>query len=221
MLKSFTRNYEDNSTEAGFQFTFYCDICNDGYRSTFIASESHKKDSAIKGLSQCVWAVSNLFGGALNNIGNAVDRGASVLSERFNGMSAEWQQEHEAAFNRAMDEARGHFHRCESCHKWVCDSDFNEDEGLCVECAPRLNVAVTRAKAKAIERNLNDAAEEQVLWSGKLQTETVRCPSCGKPCGTGKFCSNCGASLAPKNCPSCGAALADGAKFCAECGKKL
>ena len=28
MLKSFTRNYEDNSTEAGFQFTFYCDICN-------------------------------------------------------------------------------------------------------------------------------------------------------------------------------------------------
>ena len=24
MLKSFTRNYEDNSTEAGFQFTFYC-----------------------------------------------------------------------------------------------------------------------------------------------------------------------------------------------------
>ena len=29
-LKSFTRNYEDNSSDAGFQFTFYCDICNNG-----------------------------------------------------------------------------------------------------------------------------------------------------------------------------------------------
>ena len=37
MLKSFTRNYHDNSTEAGFQFTFYCDICNDGFKSSFDA----------------------------------------------------------------------------------------------------------------------------------------------------------------------------------------
>lgn len=40
--KSFTRNYQDNSTEAGFQFTFYCDICNDGYKSSFIESETYK-----------------------------------------------------------------------------------------------------------------------------------------------------------------------------------
>jgi hypothetical protein len=36
MLQAFTRNYQDNSTEAGFQFTFYCDNCNDGYKSGFI-----------------------------------------------------------------------------------------------------------------------------------------------------------------------------------------
>ena len=79
MLKSFARNYEDNSTEADFQFTFYCDICNDGDRSTFIASESHPKNGARKELSQCIWAVSNLFGGALSNIGNVSDRGVSVV----------------------------------------------------------------------------------------------------------------------------------------------
>lgn len=221
MLKSFTRNYEDNSTEAGFQFTFYCDICNDGHRSSFIESAAHKKNAAIKGLGQCIWAASSLLGGALNNIGCAVNRGTDVLSERFSGMSVEWQKEHEAAFNIAMDEARGHFYRCESCHKWVCASDFNEEEGLCVECAPRLNVAVTRAKSQAIERNLQDAAAEQVIWSGQLKTEPVTCFSCGKPCGTGKFCSHCGASLELKNCSSCGAPISDGAKFCTECGKKI
>ena len=26
MANAFTRNYEDNSTEAGHQFTFYCDM---------------------------------------------------------------------------------------------------------------------------------------------------------------------------------------------------
>lgn len=51
MLKSFTRNYQDNSTEAGFQFTFYCDICNDGYKSSFIESETYKKR---KGLARAV-----------------------------------------------------------------------------------------------------------------------------------------------------------------------
>ena len=58
MLKAFTRNYEDNSTEAGFQFTFYCDICQDGYKTSFVESETHKKNSKIRGIGQGVWAVS-------------------------------------------------------------------------------------------------------------------------------------------------------------------
>ena len=27
----FTDNFNDDSTEAGFQFTFYCDKCEEGY----------------------------------------------------------------------------------------------------------------------------------------------------------------------------------------------
>ncbi len=54
MLKSFTRNYEDNSTEAGFQFTFYCDICSDGYKCSFIESQTYKKGKGLRGLAEGV-----------------------------------------------------------------------------------------------------------------------------------------------------------------------
>jgi tRNA(Ile2) C34 agmatinyltransferase TiaS len=61
MLQSFTRNYEDNSTEAGFQFTFYCDLCEDGYKSSFIESETYKKGRGLRGLAQAVaWETSDI-----------------------------------------------------------------------------------------------------------------------------------------------------------------
>ena len=221
MLKSFTRNHEDNSTEAGFQFTFYCDICSNGHRSAFIESKSHKKNAAIRGFGQGVMALTNLFGDKLNDIGLSVGRGADIISERFNGMTAEWQKEHEAAFEAAQREAVAHFHRCEGCRRWVCDADFNEVEGLCVECSPRENVAVTMAKAQAMQRNLDEAANEQTVWSGQLESKTTTCPSCCKPCGSGKFCSNCGAALAAGKCPACKADLPDGSRFCPECGHKI
>ncbi|MGB4564892.1 MAG: hypothetical protein WBJ00_08950 [Dethiobacteria bacterium] len=34
-MQPFTDNFEDNSTEAGFQFTFYCDLCQEGYKTKF------------------------------------------------------------------------------------------------------------------------------------------------------------------------------------------
>lgn len=49
------------------------------------------------------------------------------------------------------------------------------------------------------------------------------CPQCGKAV-TGKFCSDCGVEaveptpVETKKCANCGAALAEGAKFCVECG---
>jgi membrane protease subunit (stomatin/prohibitin family) len=50
---------------------------------------------------------------------------------------------------------------------------------------------------------------------------TVACPKCGAQVAEGaKFCPECGTSLAPKACSNCGATLAPGAKFCPECGTK-
>ena len=73
MLKSFTRNYEDNSTDAGFQFTFYCDICHDGYRSSFIESSTYKKGKGLRGLAQGASILGSLVGGAVSNIGYGME----------------------------------------------------------------------------------------------------------------------------------------------------
>lgn len=221
MLKAFTRNYENNSTEAGFQFTFYCDICQDGYKTSFVESQTYKKSRGLRGLGQGIGALGGLLGGALGSVGYAVGQGSDILSQRFDGMSPDWQKEHEAAFNRAQNEAQQHFHRCHSCHKWVCDADFNEDEGLCVECAPRQEIAVAKARAAAMQRNLDETAETATVWSGKLESKTTVCPICGKPAGTGKFCNNCGASMALAKCPKCGKENAQNVRFCNHCGSPM
>lgn len=221
MMTAFTRNYEDNSTEAGFQFTFYCDICNDGCKSSFIESETYKKGRGLRGLARGAGALGGLFGEALGTFGYSLERSGDILSERFEGMSPEWQKGHEKAFDRAQNEARQYFRRCHGCNRWACDSCFNTDESMCTECAPRRNVAVAKATAQAMQRNLDDAAAEQTIWSGKLQSQTVTCPVCGRPAGTGKFCQSCGTSLQARKCPNCGAALTSGTRFCGECGKKL
>lgn len=219
-MTAFTRNYEDNSTEAGFQFTFYCDVCNDGYKSSFIESETYKKGRGLWGLAQGAGALGNFLGGTLGNIGYSLERGGGILSERFEGMSPEWQKEHEKAFERAQNEASEHFERCHGCNQWVCSVCFNEDEALCTNCAPRQNVAVAKAKSEAMRRNLDDAAQNTTVWSGKLERKTITCPSCEKPVDSGKFCNNCGASLQARKCHDCGANVTEGARFCAECGAK-
>lgn len=221
MLKSFTRNYEDNSTEAGFQFTFYCDICHDGYKTSFIESETYKKQKGLRSLTRGAGVLGSLLGGRAGNLGWGIQRGGDILSERFEDRSPEWMKEHEMAFELAQNEARQHFHRCHSCQKWVCDADFNEDEGLCVECAPRQEIYVARARAEAMKRNIDEKADQSTVWTGKIESKTTICPVCGKPAGNGKFCNNCGASLALKKCPACGKENAQGVKFCGECGAKL
>lgn len=221
MLKSFTRNYEDNSTEAGFQFTFYCDLCNDGYRSSFVESETYKKGKSLRGLTRGASLLGSLVGGKIGELGWAAERGGNVLSERFEERSPEWQKEHEQAFIHAQNEAQGHFHRCHSCRNYVCDSCYNEDEGLCTDCAPRQEIYVAKARAEAMRRNIDEAGESATVWKGEIESKITVCPSCGKPAGNGKFCNNCGASMEMKVCPQCGAKNALTVKFCNNCGNNL
>jgi hypothetical protein len=221
MLYSFTRNYQDNSTEAGFQFTFFCDLCEDGFKSSFIESETYKKGKGLRGITQGAGVLSRMFGGKLWDVGYTIERGGDVLSERFEGMTPEWQKEHEKAFEMAKNEAQQHFHRCHSCRKYVCDACYNEEEGLCTDCAPRQEISVAKARADAMKRNIDEASETATVWSGKLESKTTVCPACGKPAGSGKFCNNCGASMALAVCPSCGAKNAQGVKFCNECGASM
>ena len=221
MLQAFTRNYHDNSTEAGFQFTFYCDKCNDGYKSSFIESETYKKKGFMRGLGQGASVVGSFLGGRAYRVGNAAYRGGNILSNKFEGRSPEWHKEHEKAFERAQNEAKQHFHRCPNCSKYVCDHCHNEDEGLCVNCAPRQEVYVAQARAQAMKRNIDKAGQSATVWQGKIESKTTMCPACGKPAGSGKFCNNCGASMALKECPNCGTANAQTVRFCNNCGQNL
>ena len=221
MLTSFTRNYQDNSTDAGFQFTFYCDICNDGYKSSFIESETYKKKKGLRGLSQGVGILGSLVGGRASQFGYAAQRSGDILSQTFEGKSPEWQKEHEQAFERAKNEAMQHFHRCPGCNKYVCDHCHNEDEGLFTSCAPRQEIFVAKARAEAMKRNIQQAGAAATVWQGQIESKTTICPVCGKPAGTGKFCNNCGASMEMKTCPKCGAKNAQSLRFCNNCGSSL
>lgn len=221
MLQSFTRNYEDNSSEAGFQFTFYCDLCHDGFRSSFVESETYRKGRGLMKITRGAGIIGSLLGGRMGDLGWSLERGGDILSERFSDMSPEWHKEHEIAFERAENEARRHFNRCHGCRQWVCDACFNEAEELCTDCAPRQEVSVARARAAAMQRNIDEKAETETVWNGVLESKTIICPQCGKPVGNGKFCTNCGASLKMAVCPNCGAENARNIRFCSQCGTAL
>jgi hypothetical protein len=53
--------------------------------------------------------------------------------------------------------------------------------------------------------------------SSDSEAGAITCPGC-KAKVSGKFCSNCGATLVAANCAACNAPLTPGAKFCHRCG---
>ncbi|MDD5317649.1 MAG: zinc ribbon domain-containing protein, partial [Candidatus ainarchaeum sp.] len=216
--QGFTKNFSDNSTAEGFQFTFNCVNCRDGYKTKFVASETAKKGKLLKTAGGLFGAVAQLAG--KSSIGYGVDRGVDAVSGRFTGMSPDWHKEHDAAFEKAQNEAKANFHKCPNCANWVCETCWNEQEGLCVKCAPRENVSIATTVAKAKRTQMEKKAAETKLFTGELESKVTECPACGKPAGKGKFCVNCGAPMGMVKCRKCGAKNPPGTKFCGECGEK-
>ena len=208
-MQSFTNNYDDKSTEAGFQFVFKCDICGDGYESTFVGSNAAKKKAIFNKVSS--------FGSMISS--------RAYMAGALGGQAyqtPEWNKEREAAFEKASNEAMSHFHRCPRCHKYVCDLDWNEEAGgLCTNDAPKLASESGAAKAQATKDQVWEAAKTQTQFSGTVSYSQTVCPSCGKTAGSGKFCNNCGAQLGMKKCASCGTENSPGVNFCGNCGTKL
>lgn len=218
-LMGFVDNFADNSTESGFQFTFFCDACNEGYKTRFEESKTAKKGRFFKSLGGIIGAVAQVTG--KYNVGYGVQRGTDIIGERFKGMNPEWHKEHEIAFELAQNEAKGHFHRCPKCTKWACENDWNEQTTLCTRCTPRESVEVAAARASKMVEDIKAKAMATAVFTGKIESKQTSCPKCGKPAGEGKFCNNCGATLGLLKCPKCGAANPLDTKFCGECGMKL
>ncbi len=207
----FVSNYDDLSTDRGFQFEFKCDRCGNGYRTKF-------RPSATGAISGALDAASSLFGGVFSS---AADLGGRVHS-------AAWEKAHDDAFTDAVREIKSDFAQCPRCSSWVCrKSCWNVKRGLCKECAPDLGVEMSAAQSsRSVEEIWAHAKmseeDKHLTESDWRQTIVASCPKCGHTLETNaKFCPECGHKLqGAAHCTQCGAKLQPGAKFCAECGAK-
>jgi ribosomal protein L32 len=209
VLRDFVKNYQDMSDDNGYQYKFFCDICGDGYLSKYRQAPYSKARSILSGAESVGGSVLGRLGGI---------RGAADAMH-----DAKWREAKEKAFDEAMAEARAHFTKCPSCTKYVDANCWNEQAEMCVECAPRQAVVVQKAKAQAFVQKAEEAMQAKDFSAEIAAAEEVRikCPNCGKPTASGKFCEACGAPLDKALCPNCGAKISVSARFCNNCGKKL
>lgn len=206
----FVRNYNDLSTDKGFQFEFHCDRCQSGFRTQF-------RPWAIGTASEVLDVASHLFG----RLGTA-----SYLGYRVK--SAGWEKAHDLAFVETIRELKSEFMQCPHCLAWVCPKCWNEKRGLCKSCAPDMGVEMSAAQARRSQEEVwahaaMSAEDKKLAASNWRETIVASCPECGNPLSTNaRFCPECGASLkTPGKCSKCDATLSPGAKFCPECGQKV
>lgn len=203
----FTGNYEDLSTDRGYQFRFRCEKCGNGYMSTFKVSSLGMASSAMR-------AAGSLFGGIFSGAANS----AYEIQRAVGGPA------HDAALKEAADEISKQFKQCTRCGKWVCEPVcWNKKMQLCETCAPDLDEETAAAQAEAAKSQVQEKARS-IDWVGQRDVGTVRavvCASCGAKTQGGKFCPDCGAALiSRKLCAQCGAETEGDPKFCPECGQK-
>jgi hypothetical protein len=205
----FTGNYEDLSTDRGYQFKFYCEKCHNGYMSSF-------QSSTIGMLGSAARVASSLFGGFLSSVADS-----SYEVQRAVGGPA-----HDSALKDAVKEISPIFKQCTRCGNWVCEPIcWNKKAGLCESCAPDLDEELAAAQAEAAREQVHEKARN-VDWlkqSGRKVGEVsgAVCPQCGVKTQGGKFCHECGATLQTKKvCNDCGHKAEGSPKFCPECGAK-
>jgi hypothetical protein len=217
-LIQFTRNYSDHSTDKGYQFEFFCDRCNNGFRSEF-------KPSAVGMAGSALRAAGSLFGGILGNAASS----AYEIERAIQGPA------HDQAYRDAIGEAKVNFRECPKCSRWACVATcWNEARGLCYDCAPNVQTELAAAQAQTTVEQLRQKVHELDLTKGMDWTTVATaggatataaaamCPSCGAHTQGSKFCTECGKPLhAAGACGKCGAECAAGTKFCPECGNKL
>jgi membrane protease subunit (stomatin/prohibitin family) len=207
-LIKFVRNHKDESTERGFQFEFFCDRCESGFRTPFKASATGLASEALD-------VASGLLGGVFGTIANVGDR----------VHSAAWEKAHDHAFAEAVKQAKPNFRQCPRCSQWVCvEGCWNEARGLCKDCTPDLAAEMAAIQVDATIEEARQvahaAANERATAEAFDEVIKATCPKCGAPVSGSKFCAACGAPLATqKFCVECGSKIPGNSKFCPECGK--
>ena len=202
----FTGNYDDLSTDKGYQFKFYCEKCRNGYMSSFNSSKLGIAASAME-------VAGGLFGGIFGRVADS-----AYQVQRAVGGPA-----HDSALREAVAEIKPMFKQCTRCGHWVCEPVcFNKKAQLCETCAPDLDQEIASAQAEAARDQVHEKARE-VDWTQGHDLSTVGgalCKACGAKLTGGKFCGECGAPVSQKkHCTGCGAEVEGNPKFCPECGQ--
>lgn len=203
----FVQNYDDLSTDQGYQFRFHCNHCGNGYQSSFIPNKLGMAGGFLR-------AAGDLFGGVLGNASNS----AYDIQRAVGGPA------HDRALQEAVQEIKPLFIQCRRCGDWVCEQVcWNKDKGLCKQCAPVLAEEMAAAQAQAgRDQIFTKAAESDQTQGLNVNVQTAaQCPNCGAAATGSKFCPECGASLNPKkHCSNCSTEIPAGVKFCPECGTR-
>jgi len=202
----FTSNYQDLSSQRGFQFKFMCEKCGNGYMSTFEANKLGAASAAAN-------VAASLLGGIFGRAAQTTDQLQSMVAG----------SQHDSALNSAVREISPIFKQCTRCGNWVCEPIcWNKKAGLCESCAPDLDEEIASAQAQAAREQAQTKARS-VDYLGQrdlAQVASAVCPQCGAKTQGGKFCPECGTSIAAKRaCQHCGAQADGSPKFCPECGK--
>ncbi len=206
---AFTDNYEDLSSNRGFQFKFNCERCGNGYMSTFVPNRLGTAGGLLG-------AAGSLFGGVLDRVADGARRVGETVGSR----------QHDGALRDAVEEIRPLFVQCRRCGTWVCrEICFNPRANMCKQCAPIAEEEETAIRASHVDTQVtNDLfLEENVRMSAKGKEVAAKCKQCGQPTLGKKFCPSCGepTAAAASFCAECGAKLTPGAKFCGECGAAM
>jgi hypothetical protein len=225
----FTNNYQDLSTENGFQFKFVCESCGNGYLSSWQVNAVGIAGSLLRGAGQ-------IFGGLVQRAA----AGSYEVQRAIGGVG------HDSALTAAVDEIKPLFHQCSKCGHWACGKVcWNAERGLCSRCAPILEREAVATQAQLAVRQTTQALESQDQTLGihfapgaavgaapvppvhdlpqpsHPAALVQACAKCHAPSHGGKFCEQCGAALArPEACNHCGCRLEPAAKFCPECGQQ-
>ena len=202
---AFTNNYQDLSSNRGFQFKFFCEKCGNGYLSTF-------RTNTLGAVASAAGAAASLLGGIFGR--------AAASAQQLESMVAGPQ--HDSALKDAVEEIRPLFKQCTRCGQWVCEpACWNKKAGLCETCAPDLDEEIAAAQAQAAKNQVIEKVRDVNWTAGRdlAQVAAAICPKCGAKTQGSKFCPDCGSSIAPKRkCAGCGAEADGTPKFCPECG---
>jgi ribosomal protein L32 len=186
-------NYRDLSTadtafNAGFQFEFYCDRCNETWRSPFTPYRSGQ----IAGLlSRFTYLLFDHRGAG---------RASRGLAE-FGSGGAKTN-----AFDEALVTARQRFHACSHCDRGVCSSCWDAQAQMCRTCATERQSAQQRDSSQ-VQPSVHAPPRDACPNCGTSTQGGRFCPECGFDMAS-----------THKSCPGCGALVLRASRFCTDCG---